>query len=319
MKKLFIILSFSFTVFLGFAQSPSLMSYQAVIRNATGILITEQPVGVRFKIIQYNDAGTTVYSESHSGTTNKNGLITLKIGAGTIITGNFNNINWGDGPYFLQVETDPAGGTSYSISNVSQMLSVPYALYAKTSGSDALNWGLLGNTATASNFIGTTNDQPIIFKSNNEIVGYLGNGSNIFFGSGAGVENSGISNTAIGSKSLYSNTTGNYNTAIGYQSGYSNTTGILNTVIGTESFFSNISGKMNCAYGHRSLYSNSTGEGNSGYGVGSLTSNVSGQDNTANGNLSTALNTTGSFNTATGSNSLYANTTGRGNTSAGFI
>ena len=135
MKQIILLLSILLTGYSSFAQSPELMSYQAVIRNSTGQLISEQPVGMRIKILSKTNVGTVVYSETHTVTTNKNGLATIKIGAGTVISGSISSIDWSDGPYFLQTETDPAGGTAYSIIFVSQMLSVPYALHAKTAES----------------------------------------------------------------------------------------------------------------------------------------------------------------------------------------
>ncbi|MEO6949465.1 MAG: hypothetical protein ABI123_07545 [Ginsengibacter sp.] len=135
MKQIILLLSILLTGYLSIAQSPDLMSYQAVIRNSTGQLISEQPVGIRIKIMSKTNVGTVVYSETHTVTTNKNGLATIKIGGGSIVSGSISSIDWSDGPYFLQTETDPAGGTAYSISFVSQMLSVPYALHAKTAGS----------------------------------------------------------------------------------------------------------------------------------------------------------------------------------------
>lgn len=135
MKQIILFLSILLTGYSSFAQSPESMNYQAVIRNSAGDLLSEKPVGIRIKILHNTVVGTAVYVETHSVTTNKNGLVTIKIGAGTIISGSISAINWSDGPYFLQTETDPAGGTAYSIIFVSQMLSVPYALHAKTAGS----------------------------------------------------------------------------------------------------------------------------------------------------------------------------------------
>ncbi len=74
-------------------------------------------------------------SKPHSKTSNENGLVSLEIGGGTVGLGNFSTINWAGGPYFLKTETDPAGGSNYSISGTSQLLSVPYAMYAEKSGS----------------------------------------------------------------------------------------------------------------------------------------------------------------------------------------
>ncbi|AWI25929.1 hypothetical protein HYN49_08465 [Flavobacterium pallidum] len=116
-----------------FAQAPQKMSYQSVIRNASGDLITETPISVRISIVKNDPAGIAVYVETHATTTNENGLASLEIGAGTPVTGTFSGINWGGGNYFIKTETDPEGGSNYSIVGTSQLLSVPYALYSGTS------------------------------------------------------------------------------------------------------------------------------------------------------------------------------------------
>ncbi len=117
-----------------FAQTPEKMSYQAVIRNSENTLITGQVVGMQISIMQGAADGTTVYSETQTPTSNTNGLVSIEIGNGTVVSGDFTTIDWANGPYFIKTETDPDGGTSYTITGTSQLLSVPYALYAKTAG-----------------------------------------------------------------------------------------------------------------------------------------------------------------------------------------
>ncbi len=114
-----------------FSQFPDKMSYQAVIRNHAGELVTDHSVGIRIQIKQGNQFGGAVYVETHEPVTDANGLVSLEIGGGAIVMGSFGSIDWANGPYFLQTETDPEGGTNYSISGVSQLLSVPFAQYAK--------------------------------------------------------------------------------------------------------------------------------------------------------------------------------------------
>ena len=109
-----------------FAQAPQKMSYQAVIRNSSDQLITNHAVGMKISILQGTATGTVVYTETQTPTTNANGLVSIEIGGGT----GFSAINWASGPYFIKTETDPAGGTSYTITSISQLLSVPYALHA---------------------------------------------------------------------------------------------------------------------------------------------------------------------------------------------
>ena len=134
MKKLHTILVVLLITATTFAQAPEKMSYQAVVRDASGVLVSEQVVGMRIQIIQGSEFGASVYLETQTPTTNANGLVTLEIGTGTVIIGSFNSIEWDNGPYFIETETDPTGGTSYTITGTSQLLSVPYALYAKNSG-----------------------------------------------------------------------------------------------------------------------------------------------------------------------------------------
>lgn len=131
-----IIVGFLMTVS-AFAQSPNKMTYQAVIRNSSNTLVTNSPVGMRISIIQTTPSGTAVYVETQTPTTNANGLVSIEIGGGTVGSGNFSTIDWANGPYFVKTETDLTGGTSYTITGTSQLLSVPYALYAKTAGSIA--------------------------------------------------------------------------------------------------------------------------------------------------------------------------------------
>lgn len=116
------------------AQSPQKMSYQAVVRNSGNALVTNTTVGMKISLLQGSATGTNVYSELHFPSTNSNGLVSIEIGGGTVVSGNFATINWGSGPYFVKTETDPNGGTNYTITGTSQLLSVPYALYAERSG-----------------------------------------------------------------------------------------------------------------------------------------------------------------------------------------
>jgi len=116
------------------SQAPNKFSYQAVIRNSSNALVTNSAVGMRISILQTSATGTAVYVETQTPNTNINGLASLEIGGGTVVSGNFSSINWANGPFFIKTETDPAGGTNYTIIGVTQMLSVPYALFAENAG-----------------------------------------------------------------------------------------------------------------------------------------------------------------------------------------
>jgi len=132
-----LLLSALAVLFLGslFAQAPHGIGHQMVIRDAGGKLITGSKIGIRVSIRYGSEQGAVVYSETHDPMSNANGLVSYIIGDGDVIEGLFADIDWSNGPYFLRTEVDPAGGTAYSIQGVTQLLSVPYALYAKTSGS----------------------------------------------------------------------------------------------------------------------------------------------------------------------------------------
>ncbi len=135
MKKLYtIVLAILFTG-IAVGQVPDRVSYQAVIRDTDNNLLVNSTVGMQISILQGSSSGTAVYIEEHSVSTNANGLVSLIIGDGFIITGELDTIDWALGPYFIKTETDPLGGTNYTISGTNQLLSVPYALYAKNSGS----------------------------------------------------------------------------------------------------------------------------------------------------------------------------------------
>jgi hypothetical protein len=116
------------------AQAPEKLSYQAVIRNSSNVLVTSTTVGIKVSILQGTSTGTPVYIETQTPTTNANGLISIEIGGGTVVSGTFEAINWAADKYFIKTETDPTGGTSYTITGTSQLLSTPYALFSKTAG-----------------------------------------------------------------------------------------------------------------------------------------------------------------------------------------
>ena len=95
-------------------------------------MVKSATVGVKISILQGSVSGAATYSETHSVSTNVNGLATLAVGTGIPVTGTFSSIDWSNGPYYLKVETDPNGGTSYIVTGTTEILSVPYALHSKT-------------------------------------------------------------------------------------------------------------------------------------------------------------------------------------------
>jgi len=132
MKQFFIVLAAIFLNCSLFAQVPQKMSYQAIVRNATGELVKAKKINIRVSILQGSATGTVVYVETDTTTTNNNGLANIQLGAGKVVSGIFSTINWANGPFFIKTETDLAGGTNFTLTGVTQFLSVPYAFHAKT-------------------------------------------------------------------------------------------------------------------------------------------------------------------------------------------
>ena len=146
------------------AQSPESMNYQAVIRDVSGNIIASQAVGVRITLLQGNASGTNVYRETFSPTTTAYGLISLKIGTGTVVSGTFATIDWGANSHYVETAVDIAGGTNYTVISTTQLMSVPYALYAKSS--DAWNSNANTNFTNKKVSVGHTNETyPLSVKS----------------------------------------------------------------------------------------------------------------------------------------------------------
>ena len=138
MKKILSTVLFTFIVMAAFAQVPNRISYQAVVRNGNNTLVVDQVVGVKMSILKSSSSGVVVFSETHQPKTNANGLISFEIGGGSSQVGDFSSINWAGDLYFVKTEIDPSGGANYTITGTSQLLSVPYAMHAKTA-SNVLN------------------------------------------------------------------------------------------------------------------------------------------------------------------------------------
>jgi hypothetical protein len=136
-KKLLIIICIITNQFINTAkaQAPQSFNYQAVARDASGAVLSNQAVSFRISLLQGNTTVTNAYTETHAVTTNYLGLVNFAIGSGTVVSGNFATINWVQGPYFAQIELDANNSGTYVLMSTSQLLSVPYALYSATSGS----------------------------------------------------------------------------------------------------------------------------------------------------------------------------------------
>ncbi|WMN11416.1 hypothetical protein QYS49_38290 [Marivirga salinae] len=135
MKNILVLVVVLLITEMAMGQAPEKFSFQAVIRNAENEIVKDQSVGIQISIIRASVSGPAVYVESHQLSTNGNGLVSVKIGEGNIISGTFSNIDWGAGPFFIKTETDPEGGENYTIEGISELLSVPFALRATTTDS----------------------------------------------------------------------------------------------------------------------------------------------------------------------------------------
>ena len=167
MKKITTILAALLLASSSFAQAPQKMTYQAVVRNSSNALVQSSPVGMKVSILQGRATGTAVYVETHTAQTNQNGLLDIVIGGGTIVSGTYvNGVFWAGGPYFLKTEIDPLGGTAYTITSTSELLSVPFSNYSHVSG-------IL--TGWATDFVGvyTVPSPPSSFTFDNFIITYL--------------------------------------------------------------------------------------------------------------------------------------------------
>lgn len=284
MKKILLTVGILLGCHLVSAQAPEKMSYQAVMRNSSGQLLTNQNIGVKVSVLQGSPAGAAVYSERLTGTTNTNGLISLEIGSGTVLSGTFSTINWPSGNYYLKTETDPTGGTNYTIAGTSQLLSVPYAMYAKSAGSSGGSFTLP--------YTATVNNAATLFAITND-----GDGTSL-----EGTNNTTTSNVAS-VRGIVSNTApGGFSSGV---RGINNGTGGLGIgVYGSQGGSGwGVYGTTPTGLG---IYGNATGAGTGVY---------------ANSNTGTGLTATSTsgipasisiFNNSNNNNVLNANTTGNG-------
>lgn len=135
MKKSIIVVVIVLLIKLLNAQAPQRFNYQVVARDAGGNVLANQNVTFLISIVKGYEGGPVVYMEMHSATTNAFGQVSLQVGGGTPVQGSFGAIDWGLNTHYVKTGLDPAGGTMFTAMGIAQLLSVPYALYANTSGS----------------------------------------------------------------------------------------------------------------------------------------------------------------------------------------
>lgn len=200
MKKIILICSILLSINVH-AQAPEGVNYQAVIRDLSGTIIANTPIGLRLSIRQTVATGTIVYSESFTPYSNDFGLVNVVLGQGTVISGSFPSINWASGPYFIEIAADVTGGTSYATLGTQQLMSVPYALHAKTADNQfSGDYNDLTNQPTIPTALSQlTNDAGFITSPNdadadptNEIQNLSISGTNLTLSSGNTVSLAGV-------------------------------------------------------------------------------------------------------------------------------
>jgi len=193
MKKLYTFLALVITL-ITFAQAPQGFNYQATVRNSSGALIVNQNVNFKFNIMLNSATSLPVFSETHMAPTDDLGQVNLVIGTGTATTGSFSTINWGTGNYYLGIELNT--GSGYVAMGTTQLLSVPYALYANSSGNSQATTPNLAsvlavnnsaNNTKITNLANPTDNQDAVTKSyldNLDSSKWLKNGNNLFYNGG---------------------------------------------------------------------------------------------------------------------------------------
>jgi uncharacterized protein (TIGR02145 family) len=121
------------------AQAPQKINFQSILRNSSGEVIGNRSVSLKITILSGTINGSSVYSETHAKTTDASGLISIQIGMGTLVSGVFNSINWGNLSHFIKLEADFSGGSNYVVLGTQELMSVPYAIYASKTDTSVLN------------------------------------------------------------------------------------------------------------------------------------------------------------------------------------
>ena len=141
MKKsmLLLVVFFIFTSVALKAQSPQKINFQSIVRNTNGVIVSNKSVNFKITILSGSTTGTPVYSETHLKTTDAIGLVSLQIGSGTVSSGIFSSLNWGNASHFIKLEADFTGGNTYVTLGTQELMSVPYAMYAAKTDTNSLN------------------------------------------------------------------------------------------------------------------------------------------------------------------------------------
>ena len=138
-SMLWLVPLFIFTSLALKAQSPQKINFQSIVRNTSGVIVSNKSVRFKVTILTNSIAGSPVYSETHLNNTDAIGLVSLEIGTGTLLSGVFSSIDWGNAAHFIKLEADFNGGTTYELLGIQELMSVPYALYASKTDTSSLN------------------------------------------------------------------------------------------------------------------------------------------------------------------------------------
>ena len=349
MKKIILIFFLISTSQL-FGQAPEAFKYQSILRDVNGAEISNTTVGLRISVHNATPNGIIVYQENHQTATNQYGLFSLSIGRGIPLIGVFENIDWANNSKYIEIEADLTGGTNYISYGASELLSVPYALFAQNATSalfpdgtsagntpfwDGSNWIVSSNNIYNNDGkVGVGTSVPLkklhvngsinialdssYHINNKSILSSKGN-NNIFVGNESGQVNSiGFINSFVGYRSGASNVSGSQNTFLGGESGSSNSEGAMNSFMGRRAGFLNTSGNENTFIGAYAGQSNQDGFHNSFLGVSTGNSNTIGNENTFLGAHAGYNNNFGNNNTFVGNFAGLTNTAGTNNTFLGF-
>lgn len=349
MKVLVSVFIFLFGI-TGFSQAPDFFKYQSIARSVSGDVLANSTLGIRISIHTIIPTGLVIFQETHTVATNQFGLFSLSIGGGNAVSGSIQAIDWANGAKYIEVEGDFSGGTNYETFGTTQLVSVPYALYAASSGNSFLPNGTAnGNTPfwnglewvvnSANLFhdgqsVGIGTAAPLqklqvqgninisldsSYMINNRKILWEKGTANIFVGKNAGNSNSiGFSNAFLGYNSGAFNSVGSQNTFLGAESGTTNVDGMMNSFVGRRAGFQNTNGNENTFIGAFSGQSNTEGQHNSFFGVTTGNSNTLGQENTFIGAHAGYFNNLGSYNSFIGNFSALGNLSGNYNTIIGF-
>jgi hypothetical protein len=286
----------------GFAQTSAGFKYQAVVRDASGDIITDQSVGIQIEILQGSETGTVVYTETHQTTTNAFGLINLNIGEGTVQGGVFDGIDWGADSYFMRVSLDNTGGTTYEEMGTSKFHPVPYSMFSKSvegiynvdgkigigtpnpnARLEVVSEGYTGDTLFCVKdnmgrpvFIVYPDAVQVIVDTTSTKSGAGGR----FLVSGRGLNKDGKGteinfmemtkkNYLIGHDVAPNITTGVRNSVIGYEAGNNLTEGYENTIMGYQAGYHAETGISNVYIGNGAGFTAQNGFGNINIGYGS--------------------------------------------------